>query len=80
VSDLLMILGGILAGLGALAAALAAAFWRGRGAERTRRDAQDAADYRDTRQRMDDAIADDPGPDHVRDWLRQRADEPRRRL
>lgn len=71
-------LGWIGAGLAALMAALAAAFWRGGRAERNRHGAQDARNYRDTRKRMDDAsdhLGDDPAT--LRDWLRERGGDKR---
>ena len=69
-------LGGLLAGIVAVVGALVLGRRQGRQSEAQRRAGQDARDYRDTRRRMDDASSDDPGPDHVRDWLRERGRKP----
>jgi gas vesicle protein len=79
-NDVFLILGGILAGIGAIFGALAAAFWRGKKVKNLEQTLRDAKDYRDTRRRIDDAINDDFGPDHVREWLRQRGDKSSRNL
>jgi len=79
-SDLMIWGGGIAAGLAVIFGVLATVFWRGGKAEGDRRDAQAARDYRDTRRRMDDATGDDPGPEHVREWLRERGEQSKRNL
>ena len=66
----------IAAGIAALIAALWLGRWQGSKRAEDNRARQDGQDYRDTRRRMDDASSDDPGPDHVREWLRERGRKP----
>jgi hypothetical protein len=65
--------GSWLAAIGVAVAALSAMWFGGRKSAKTDAKAKDAAAYRETRERMDNAendIADDPAT--LRDWLRER--------
>jgi hypothetical protein len=69
-----------LAVIGAVVAALLWGRWSGKRASDANKAADDARAYRETRERIDNATADDPGPDHVREWLRERGAKSRRDL
>ena len=67
-------LGGVLAAIAAIAGALVWGRRTGAQSERQKREAQDAQDYRATRERIDDALRRNDGSDS-RDWLRERGDK-----
>ena len=60
-----------LAAIGAFAAALAVAYWRGRSAEAAAVERERLEDYAETRQRMD-SVDSGNNPDDARAWLRAR--------
>lgn len=62
---------GLLAGAAAIVALIFGAFMRGRKSQRDDSDAKQAQDYRNTRERMDDALRRNDGADS-REWLRDR--------
>ena len=67
-------LGGLLASIVAVLGALVWGRRKGAQDERRKREAQDARDYQNTRERMDDAMRRADGADN-RDWLRERGDK-----
>ena len=67
-------LGGLLAGIVAVAVAWLTGRRKGAADATQKREAQDARDYRETRERIDEALRRNDGVDDA-DWLRERGNK-----